>query len=278
MVMTRARFQTKVVEVNPLQCTCHAKCSGLRNPALPEFEQKFYETYVFARASTRITPISRVSMTVKNNTVHAPVRCISSAAPSMSSCTVDGSTQLKHLPLYTLEIVPSAGNLIYYAHRFYISNSNPITDQLYRGGCNSSATGQYCGLCYGGSRRCWKPLVGIIKSIKQHGLPAPFTNAKTWWQCVICQSRYPEFYPGYHNLFVSLLHENTCLSEVYALAKKWRSPERAVEQLGDQICRGCRASIICRHTLTGYLNYMRKNSITKTFSLDLLLLLLAKFA
>ncbi|ELT95186.1 hypothetical protein CAPTEDRAFT_187515 [Capitella teleta] len=150
--MTRARFKTKVIEVNLLQCTCHAKCSGLRHhvAAIAErYEQRFYDTFVFARASTVISPISRLSLTVKNNTVHAPVRCISSAAPSMSSCIVDGNTQLKHLPLYTLQI--REDGTISYAHRFYISNSTTITDQLYRQ-CSSSATGQHTGLCFGGSR------------------------------------------------------------------------------------------------------------------------------
>lgn len=268
-IMAKARFKTKVLEINEPCCSCHAKCNGLRDyaPESYDLEEMFYNNQVLTHASTHISPVSRLSLIVDNTTSYKPRRTVLPTTPSLSTCSTDACTTPKFLQLYFLT---ENDNGFFYSHRFYISNSTPITDMLYRN-LLSTATGRYYGICYGGERTCWKAITSIIKSCKQYGLQDNFTESSYRWKCNKCQRR-PLYNKKIHNFPDPLLHDNTCVMFIYNKACELKSVEQAVKKYYNYMCKGCRASLMCHHTLTGFTQFLKKQTSKDSIMMRLSLL------
>lgn len=117
----RARFKNKIIEVNPIDCTCFAKCTGETGDN-KFLEEAFYNTVVPLHMGVRVCGLCRLSYMIENTTSQKPRRCINFNNPAVSSCSLDGCTSFKHIPFYVLNATPSSLT-VEYSHRFYFTNS-----------------------------------------------------------------------------------------------------------------------------------------------------------
>ena len=274
-IMVAARFKNKVVEVNERGCSCHAKCFGLR--VTPELEDAFYREHLEARAGTRISGVSRLSLTVSHTTAYRPRRQINPDNPSLSSVTLDSTTKTWLLPLYHLSSFDDESEKSFrYSHRFYLSNALPVVDAVHRPRIASTASGKYYGLCYGGSRTCWKAIQGGIGSARSRNPSAGgFAGECGWWRCRGCRD-HPVYRKDSH-LFPDPKHHNgTCVAHLMRLYEKAQAAAAAANadgSAGDDmrvasfvpwhlLCRGCRASLSCKHTLLGYVNSLNSYGVS----------------
>lgn len=278
---TRSKFFSKTLEVSYPECTCFTKCMGAiaQHPVLvKQFENEF----CLNNFSTRICGECRLSHVIDNTTSGKPRKSLSACNPGMSSCSMDACTVTLILRYLIHERVDERhGNLIKYGHRFYITNSSAVTDTVYRGNnitC-SSATGRTGGVCFGGSRTCYKLIQNLVKSSKQYGLPRPFADRNCWWSCHTCQGKYGthanprnsnQYNRDRHGFFSEEIHRNTCVDTFYQnVLRKVRKDmvdkdkeeedeviEVAVKHCYPKICRWCKSAIMCRHTMDGLVNML----------------------
>ena len=252
--MVRARFKVKTLHLPHPDCLCHTKCTNLTG-AFPKLEQYFYDTVVPIHLSTRICPCSRLSHNIENTTSAKPKKCLSSHNPSFTSCSQDGCSATKLLPLYKLQVT---GPLkLNYFQRMYSTQTVNVTAEIYRQS-KSTATGRFFGPCFSGYRTCRKTLTDILPSRKERVRAAPFSQLEAWWRCTHCR-----FVPVYdrhrHDLFNESIHKDSCIDKIaVAMLKTIKTSDLCsddgvtLHHMWD-MCRGCRAAVMCRHFLTGYM-------------------------
>jgi hypothetical protein len=256
--MLNARFQTKVIEVNERDCTCHAKCMGQIGGS--DTLTRLYTVMVRTHASTTVTAISRLSHKVDNTTSLKPKRYLHTHAPSIATCSGDGSSALRLISLYRLENIDSKGRFLY-THRFYTTNSIVFTDEIYRGALTTS-TARIYGICFSGHRKCHKRLTTTIRSAKQQPRQAPLTDVISWYRCTRCASVnvYDE---SHHYGPHEAIHQKTCIDHFVTGV---RDKSITYEEAALRICDGCVASFMCRHMLQGLV----KNNTTVNLLLVIL--------
>lgn len=257
----RARFKAKTIELNKRDCTCHAKCCGYLGN-YPFLERAFHDEVVKIHMSTNICPTTRLSNEIDNTTSIKPKRCITAHNPGLSTCSADGATSLSRLALYKLDFTNKSG-VMRYSQRVYTTNSVIFTDQLYRK-VPTTATARVYGMCFSGKRSCHKMCSDVMSSSKQEKIGSPFTDLAAWWRCKDCR-RVRIFEEDNHIMEGEEIHEGTCVKHIFHSYRSKKNT-KTLEELVAGACRGCKASLMCRHAINGAL---RKPVLKKTFSLHL---------
>ena len=291
---TRSRFNTKVIDVSYNDCTCHTKCMGrIGNNRF--LENMFREEILNTSTTVRICGQCRLSHVVDNTTSAKPRKCINISNPAMSTCSQDGCTTtmlIRYLINNQHKCAYNKG-VLEYGHRFYMTNSSSVTDTVYKGANSvSSATGRSAGICFSGSRTCYKPIKRLIKSSKQHGLNKPFSDRYYWWTCNGCQTDFSgdrQYNKDKHHFFTDAIHEGTCIDDFYTEVGNKMGTESwddfdllnfIVKDSIQDMCTWCKNAAMCRHTLDGLVNLLcdhpTSNNILRKLNLLISLQLLVK--
>lgn len=258
--MGRSWLRTKLVEVNQPYCTCHVKCVG-QTGLYPELEKAFYDVSAPLHLSTVICGGCRLAHTIENTTACKPRRSVSSHNPKLTTCTLDNISAFKHVPLYAFRVVDRL--TVMYSHRFYVTNSMNIVDEVY--GRKQSAPGsRIYGVCYSGRRTCFKRFIDLLPSSRyMDSSTPPFRETHRWFRCTSCRDL-PVYDPSI-NAYIpwnAIQHEDTCLQVVEKQCKRWYREfgdwYRAVDECAAIMCRGCRAAALCRHAMNGLLKIYLK--------------------
>lgn len=234
------RFTAMTINPVPKACTCRAKCIGPIGDK-PFIERMVNEQFHTLSATTPICPKTRLSLIHKTNTKEHPKHSISITNPGVVKCSLDGCTAATMLQLYTLKRASTTA--ITYKHKFYSSNSVVFQDPLYNN-TTASASCNYFGMCFGGSRKCYHSVAGKINSGRQHPLSHPFTDINAWYTCPTCKDNYSPHIVGVSDT----AHYGTCIPTAYA-ALATPKEHTAIHQM----CIGCCASVLCFHFITNIL-------------------------
>ena len=238
----RARFRTKFLRLNENGCTCHTKCTGpLGNNR--DLEKRIYGQSLSLHAQCLICGICRLSPFIENTTREKPRMCLSSKNPAIDTCSLDGSSSFKVVPLYELSTQWSDGKpLLQYQHLAYTTNSVNMADELLHRPYSGRRSRIY-GICFGGYRTCKQRYT--VDSTTARNRVKQITSYKDvgyWFRCPSCMSSNRDYGP-HSSLALSDVEPNTCIARVFTIS---------VPLTAGQMCRGCKAAVFCHH-LDSYL-------------------------
>lgn len=262
-----ARCKVKILQVNLPHCLCYVKCTGYPRNLL--MERMFTDEQMPLHFGLRICGLCRLAHGVENTTANKPKRVVVPENIDSQTCSLDGCGDMRHVPLYHVRI-EKGGSIVQYSHNFYTTNSGNVTDELFRPDQQRiSASGRLYGVCYSGSRRCFKKVTDIIpsgsrKKSKITSSP-PFSCVEYWWRCTNCRD-VPSYDVLNHRGILEHIHRDTCLYEVgESIYKRVTTAScrsevdfthvySAVREAMSSVCTGCIIAISCKHFLVGLFN------------------------
>ncbi len=233
----RARFRTKFLRLNENGCTCHTKCTGpLGNNR--DLEKRIYDQSVSLHAQCLVCGICRLSPLVENTTRERPRICLSSKNPAIDTCSLDGSSSFKAVPLYELSTRWRDGKpMLQYQHLAYTTNSVNVADELQHRPYSGRRSRIYV-LCFGGRRTCkQRHMVDSPTARNQEKQIVSYKDMRYWFRCPTCSSSDRDYGPP-SSLALTDTEPNTCIARVFAVS--------ASLTVG-QMCRGCKAAVFCHH-------------------------------
>lgn len=248
----RARFRTKFLRLNENGCTCHTKCTGpLGNNR--DLEKRIYDQSLSLHAQCLICGICRLSPFIENTTREKPRICLSSKNPAIDTCSLDGSSSFKVVPLYELNTRWGNGRpMLQYQHLAYTTNSVNVADELLHRSYSGRKSRIY-GICFGGFRTCKQRYTvdsptarNRVKQINS------YKDVGYWFRCPSCTSSNRDCGPP-SSLALSDVEENTCIARVFTTLGTLTA---------GQMCRGCKAAVFCHHLDS----YLRKCITDKNFN------------
>jgi len=262
--MGKIRINTKLVEVNPRECTCYAKCLGPIGAT--SFKDKVWESFEL-NSGIVICGACRLNGNIKNVSINESRKMYCSTTPEISICSHDGCTVHKFIRLVIMDVAIDNKYSIYtrYSHRLYASDITNIASVI---ACKErkGKRGQLYGMCYGGKRTCYKNFIKpspaqLTKKLKDGStieLP-DYSNVKYWATCDNCRINDYDYSAKSSLDLISYFNsssKNDNISTYSTCLMKWFSRKLFLKE---HMCKGCKLAALCSHLDKELLNIIKYN-------------------